>query len=74
MQKKVEISRLGAERAKEEMAAYKLINVKLMEELYQNKELGTQEKFSLNQQNENAVKTSKLEPAQMITEINNLKE
>ena len=41
MQKKVEIVRLGAERAKEEMAAYKLINVKLMEELNQNKELGT---------------------------------
>ena len=33
MQKKVEIVRLGAERAKEEMNAYRLINVKLMEEV-----------------------------------------
>jgi len=33
MLKKVEIARLSAERAKEEMAAYKMINVKLMEEL-----------------------------------------
>ena len=33
MQKKLEIFRQAADRAKDEMAAYRLMNVKLMEEM-----------------------------------------
>lgn len=73
MQKKVEIVRLGAERAKEEMNAYRLINVKLMEEVNSQKEIVTQEKFRIQQENENAVKTSGLEPSSMLIQINSLK-
>jgi len=45
------------------MVAFKIMNVKLMEEMQQHTELNASEKFNLREENENAVKTSKMEPS-----------